>query len=102
MGVRIGFKVTSGFSCHVSCLLHLTLVIFCRLNITPPPSPVFGEKYNKKRPNKRPRKEDMEAKTTSTTTAATGNIQIIEADSNGNFIRLFNSGTQVRFYNFLY
>ena len=37
----------------------------------------------------------MEATTTSTTTAATGNIQIIEADSQGKFVRLFNSGTKV-------
>lgn len=66
-----------------------------RLNITPPPSPVFGEKFTSKRPNKRPRTEDLQATTTSTTTAATGNIQIIEADSQGKFVRLFNSGTKV-------
>ncbi len=56
---------------------------------------MFGDKFNKKRPNKRPRTEDLEATTTSTTTAATGNIQIIEADSQGKFVRLFNSGTKV-------
>ena len=65
-----------------------------RLNITPPPSPVFGDKFNKKKPNKRPRTEDLQATTTSTTTAATGNVQIIEADSQGKFVRLFNSGTK--------
>ncbi|XP_028399231.1 lamin-B1-like [Dendronephthya gigantea] len=65
-----------------------------RLNITPPPSPVFGDKYKAKRPSKRPRTEDLQATTTSTTTAASGNIQIIEADNQGKFVRLFNSGTK--------
>lgn len=69
-----------------------------RLNITPPPSPVFGEKYKAKRPNKRQRTEDLQATTTSTTTSATGNVQIIEADSQGKFVRLFNSGTKVIYY----
>jgi hypothetical protein len=78
-----------------NCLNLTKIFSYFRLNITPPPSPVFGDKFNKKRPNKRPRTEDLQATTTSTTTAATGNVQIIEADSQGKFVRLFNSGTKV-------
>ena len=68
-----------------------------RLNITPPPSPVFGDKYKTRRANKRQRTEDLHATTTSTTTSASGNVQIIEADNQGKFVRLFNSGTKVMY-----
>lgn len=61
-------------------------------------SPVFGEsgqsgRKRSSRSAKRARTEETES--ISTTSTAEGDIQIVEADPEGNFIKLFNTGAEV-------
>lgn len=62
-----------------------------RLNITPPSSPVFGSPKSKRRSVKRVRTEE---ESVGTKYSHQGYIQIKEADADGRYIKLFNSGSQ--------
>lgn len=64
-----------------------------RLNITPPASPVFGSSTKSSRRSvKRVRTEE---ESTGTKYSHQGYIQIKEANADGKYIKLFNSGSQV-------
>ena len=67
-------------------------MLICRLNITPPSSPVFGSPKSKRRSVKRVRTEE---ESVGTKYSHQGYIQIKEADADGRYIKLFNSGSQV-------
>ncbi|EDO37225.1 predicted protein [Nematostella vectensis] len=65
-----------------------------RLEITPPASPVLGGSSSvsqTRRGNKRARTEETES-TMTTTTTAEGAIQFTEADPDGKYIKIYNSG----------
>lgn len=72
----------------------MTETIFpSRLNITPPASPVFGSSMKPSRRSvKRVRTEE---ESTGTKYSHQGYIQIKEANADGKYIKLFNSGSQV-------
>lgn len=64
-----------------------------RLNITPPASPVFGSSVKSgRRSVKRVRTEE---ETIGTKYSNQGYIQIKEANVEGKYVKLFNSGSQV-------
>lgn len=72
--------------------------MYCfRLNITPPASPVFGSSPKSgRRSVKRVRTEE---ETVGTKYSHQGYIQIKEANADGKYVKLFNSGSQVSVFN---
>lgn len=70
---------------------------FClfRLNITPPASPVFGASSQSSRRSVKRLRPDEE--TVGTKYSSQGYIQIKEANADGRYVKLFNSGAKVSF-----
>lgn len=89
MGVKVALDM------EISAYRNLLEGEEARLQIEAPPSPVLGAKGDtgsssrKARAAKRARTEE---ESTNTTAMAEGNIQIVEADASGSFVRLYNSG----------
>ena len=68
---------------------------FYRLNITPPASPVFGtSSQSGRRSAKRFRTEE---ETVGIKYSNQGYVQIKEANADGKYVKLFNSGAKVSF-----